>query len=45
MEYKVLKEAYNYDGIDPCEIAVTKVYDMVSLSGVGANKKLLEALG
>lgn len=38
-------EAYNYDGIDPCEIAVTKVYDMVSLSGVGANKKLLEALG
>lgn len=37
-------EAYNYDGIDPCEIAVTKVYNMVSLSGDNAKDKLLEAL-
>ena len=36
-------EAYNYDGIEPCEIAVTKVYDMVSLSGENAINRLLEA--
>ena len=29
--------------IEPCEIAVTKVYDMVSLSGENAINRLLEA--
>ena len=33
--------AYNYDGIEPCEIAVTKVYNMADLTGPNAIESLL----
>ena len=36
--------AYNYDGIEPCEIAVTKVYNMADLSGTNAVDNLLKIL-
>ena len=36
--------AYNYAGIDPCEIVVTKVYNMADLSGTSAVDNLLRIL-
>ena len=38
-------DAYNYDGIEPCEIVVTKIYSMLDMENADAENMLIEMLG